>query len=261
MKIHEKEVEEGNIEYKQFFENITFDKLVKLTAQMNWRINEGNCISYYYLGICDDGTICTDFSQERLDYSLDIIKMMADGCNAFIDQIIINHVSSHVWLNIVVKRMIQYTAEYRILVKCPNIMRLFPEYLKTGETSYHMVQYNNEKYLFFESTNEHIVDLIDFNIILTTNKYDTIEHLMENMLPHMRGNIIPNKKNIVFNIIEKHIIPSMGIILYGFLKDGYIEKNSIINNEWIIYSIHYNMVDCKNIVAPATVSLCVRARD
>ena len=258
MKIHEQEIEEGNIEYKRFFENITLNKLAHLTAQMNWRINEGNGEAHYYLGICDNGTICKDLTQERLDYSLDIIKAMVEGCNAYIESTNIYRIGTHLWLDIMVRRMVEYIPEYRILCT-PSTMKTIPDYIKMGNTSYHTIYYNNEKYLFFESDIPNITELIDFNLILPemvlTNIYDSIDYIST----YMKGNIIPNKKNIIFNIIERHNVPSIGIILYGFLKDGYIEKGSIINNEWKVYSIHYNMKDCKNIIAPAIISICVVA--
>ena len=257
MKIHEKEVEEGNIEYKRFFENVSLNKLAHLSAQMNWRINEGNGEAHYYLGVCDNGSICKDLSQERIDYSLDVIKAMVENCNSYIDTMTIHRIGYHIWFDIYVKRMPEYTAEYRILVRNPDIMHLFSDYIKTCPTSYYTVYHNNEKYLFFESDLYNITELIDFNIIIDINDYDNIEGLIESISPYMKGNIIPNKKNTIFNIIETHNVPSVGIILYGFLKDGYIEKGSIINNEWKVRSIHYNMKDCKNIIAPAIISICV----
>lgn len=261
MKIHEKEIEEGNIEYKRFFENITLHKLVHLTAQMNWRINEGNGEAHYYLGICDNGTICINLTQERLDYSLDVIKAMVEGCNAYIESTVIHRIDTHLWLDIMVRRMVEYIPEYRILCT-PTTIKTIPDYIKNikiSNTSYHTIYYNNEKYLFFESDMHNITELIDFNIILPEMVITNIYECIESISTYMKGNIIPNKKNIVFNIIEKHYVPSIGIILYGFLKDGYIEKGSIINNEWKVCSIHYNMKDCKNIIAPAIISICVIA--
>jgi GTPase len=301
MKIHEQEIEEGNIEYKRFFENITLNKLAHLTAQMNWRINEGNGYAHYYLGICDNGTICKDLTQERLDYSLDVIKAMVEGCNAYIESTTINRIDTYLWLDIRVKRMVEYIPEYRILCT-PSTMKTIHDYIKMGNTSYYTFYHNNEKFLFFESDIPNITELIDFNLILPemvltniceqrhlkTAKpfilaspnnvralfwsanirkptlvisngdghiYDSIDYIST----YMKGNIIPNKKNIIFNIIERHNVPSIGIILYGFLKDGYIEKGSIINNEWKVYSIHYNMKDCKNIIAPAIISIRVES--
>ena len=85
---------------------------------------------------------------------------------------------------------------------------------------------------------------------------NTIEELIEAINPYMKGNIIANKSNIIFNVIETHNIPSIGTVLYGFLKDGYIEKGGIINNI-VILSIHYDMKDIDNVMAPAIISIRV----
>ena len=152
------EIEEGNIEYKRNFINITKTRLNQLTAQMNWRINEGNGICYYYLGVCDNGLLYEKFTQEEIDYSLDIIKMMADGCNSYIDIIKINRINitntSFIWFNITIKRKNEYMNEYRIECKNMNIKKLIKkagyEYKKSGDIYFNTIIHNNEKYLFFE---------------------------------------------------------------------------------------------------------------
>jgi GTPase len=122
MQIFQPEIEEGNIEYKRYFYNVSDSRLNHLTAQMNWRINEGNGICYYYLGICDNGTIYENLSQENIDYSLDIIKLMADGCNSYINKIIINRIyainitnDNLIWFNIEIKRKKEYRNEFEML--------------------------------------------------------------------------------------------------------------------------------------------------
>ena len=40
------EVEWGNIEYKRLFKEISKKKFYSLTAQMNWRLDEGDGICY-----------------------------------------------------------------------------------------------------------------------------------------------------------------------------------------------------------------------
>ena len=47
MQVAPAEIEDGCIEYKRNFININSSKLNHLTAQMNWRINEGNGICNY----------------------------------------------------------------------------------------------------------------------------------------------------------------------------------------------------------------------
>ena len=66
MQVLPSEIEEGNIEYKRCFYNLSESKINHLAAQMNWRINEGNGICHYYLGICDDGKIFENFTNRNL---------------------------------------------------------------------------------------------------------------------------------------------------------------------------------------------------
>ena len=49
------EDDEGNIEYKREILNLT-KCLDKYPSQMIYRLNEGNGIAYYYLGVNDNGT-------------------------------------------------------------------------------------------------------------------------------------------------------------------------------------------------------------
>jgi GTPase len=114
MQIVPAEIEEGNIEYKRNFINVSSSRLNQLTAQMNWRINEGEGSCYYYLGICDNGTLYENFSQAEIDYSLDIIKLMAEGCNSYIESIIINRVNDNIWFNIKIKRNGEYPKDYYV---------------------------------------------------------------------------------------------------------------------------------------------------
>ena len=114
MQIVPAEIEEGNIEYKRNFINVSNSRLNQLTAQMNWRINEGEGVCYYYLGICDNGTLYENFNQDEIDYSLDIIKLMVQGCNSHIESIIINRVNDNIWFNIKIKRNEDYPRDYYV---------------------------------------------------------------------------------------------------------------------------------------------------
>ena len=51
------EVESGNEEYKLKLVDKDNDRLESLASQMKWRLNEGNGIAKYYIGVADDGTI------------------------------------------------------------------------------------------------------------------------------------------------------------------------------------------------------------
>ena len=51
------EIESGNKEYKLKIIPDNEFRLEQLASQMKWRLNEGNGIAYYYIGIDNDGTI------------------------------------------------------------------------------------------------------------------------------------------------------------------------------------------------------------
>lgn len=255
------EIEEGNIEYKRHFINVNNIRLNQLTAQMNWRINEGNGICYYYLGVCDNGYLYEHFTQDEIDYSLDIIKMMADGCNSYIDNININRVNDNLWLNITIKRKNEYMNEYRINFKGTNLKLLMEKegyiYKASKDIYYNTIIYNNEKYLFFENENN---NNIDFNLTINNNYHNLLE-----LLSFVEKNMIGNNTHldeVIFNIIKCNYIQSVGYIISGFLKSGKITKGMILisnkyNLTFQIISIHNNYIDCNNAISPATISINV----
>ena len=49
------ELEEGNIEYKYKLTNLTTEQLQHRITQLNWRLNEGNNIAVYEIGVHDNG--------------------------------------------------------------------------------------------------------------------------------------------------------------------------------------------------------------
>ncbi len=270
MQICSEENEEGNIEYKRFFNNINQNKLNHLTAQMNWRINEGNGFCHYYLGICDDGTIYTDFTQERMDYTLDILKQMVDGCNSYIEYIKLNRINidlnqdfqftSYLWLDVKVVRKLEFVNEYRILLANFSLDK------NNQWMNYKTIIHNHEKYLFFEY-NETFINLIDFNLILYKDhininindlnvpiiNINDYQHL--DIMDIVQNNMIGNKQyidnDIEFNIIYTN---NYNNIIYGFLRKGILKVGMKINNV-IIISIHNNLVDCKESIGPATISI------
>ncbi len=260
------EIEDGNIEYKRHFINVNNSRLNHLIAQMNWRINEGNGICYYYLGICDNGYLYEDLSQEEIDYSLDIIKLMAEGCNSYIDNIIINRVKDSLWLNITIKKNYAYITEYRILIESnSNVRRLFNCNIpKCKDIYFNSIIHNNERYLFFQCNKKmrtNIENIIDFNLIINNNINNTsisIDNIMNYVENNMIGNNNNDNDNVIFNIIKCNYIQSIGCILFGYLKQGKITNGMELeckNQKVQILSIHNNYIDCTEATAPATISL------
>ncbi len=263
MQIAPAEIEDGNIEYKRNFNNVTESRLNHLTAQMNWRINEGNGICYYYIGICDNGKLYEHLSQEEIDYSLDIIKLMAEGCNSYIDNIIINRIKDKLWFNITIKRNYAYITEYRILIESnSNIRKLFKNKTKSKDIFFNSVIHNNERYLFFQCNKKmrtNIEKLIDFNLIINNININinSIDYLMNYVEHNMNGNNV-NDNDVIFNIIKCNHIQSIGYILFGYLKQGKITNGMELeykNQKVQILSIHNNYIDCTEATAPATISL------
>jgi len=263
MQVAPAEIEEGCVEYKRNFMNINDSKLNHLTAQMNWRINEGNGICYYYLGVCDNGFVYDKFTQEQLDYSLDILKMMVEGCNSYIDTIIINRINDNIWLNITIKRHYAFISEYRILIESSsNVNKLFTN--KKQDIYFNSIIHNNERYLFFKCNKKirtYIENIIDFNLIINKN-FNDLNNLMNYVENNMHGNIINNiindNNDVIFNIIKCNYIESIGFILFGYLKQGTIKNGMELkykNDNIKILSIHNNYIECNEAAAPSTISL------
>ncbi|KAI9906586.1 hypothetical protein PsorP6_002904 [Peronosclerospora sorghi] len=67
-----KEVEEGNVEYKQQLLEPTPDRLRQLTTQMHWRLNEGGGTAFYEIGVKDNGQVL-GLSEDALQRSLGVL--------------------------------------------------------------------------------------------------------------------------------------------------------------------------------------------
>jgi GTPase len=78
-----KEIEDGNIEYKRYLVNIDNERLNHLITQMNWRLNEGNNIATYYIGIDDDGSPYNMNSKEMKE-TMNNFKKMVNSNDAYI---------------------------------------------------------------------------------------------------------------------------------------------------------------------------------
>ena len=61
----EPEKESGNIEYKRVLKNLSKNRYEELLSQLKWRVNEGNGIAYYLIGVEDDGKIF-DLSNDEI---------------------------------------------------------------------------------------------------------------------------------------------------------------------------------------------------
>ena len=78
MPILNKELEYGNIEYKLHLKNISQEKIIRYSTQMNFRLNEGNGTAYYIIGIKDNGCI-VGLTNEILNDSINNLKKIANN--------------------------------------------------------------------------------------------------------------------------------------------------------------------------------------
>ena len=51
------EIESGNKEYKLKIIDKSVNRLEKLASQLKWRLQEGNGLAEYYIGVADNGNI------------------------------------------------------------------------------------------------------------------------------------------------------------------------------------------------------------
>ena len=112
------EIEEGNKEYKCYFNNIKKDRFIELSTQMNWRLNEGNGICYYYIGVNDDGTIYDKLKQKQIKYSINTLTQLSKKNNAVITKKNKNMEEDKIWYEIEIKRnkILKKFNEYHILL-------------------------------------------------------------------------------------------------------------------------------------------------
>jgi GTPase len=104
-----KEIEEGNIEYKRYLINLDKDRLNQLVTQMNWRLNEGNNMAIYYLGVDDDGSPynMTTMEQEESISNINKIVSMNSSNIIMMETIYTNS------LKITIKRESQFSLKHR----------------------------------------------------------------------------------------------------------------------------------------------------
>ena len=74
------EIEEGNIEYKRLI-SCNKSRHITLASQMKWRLNEGNGICYYFIGVEDNGSI-SNRKKKELYNSLKNLKLVTKLINA-----------------------------------------------------------------------------------------------------------------------------------------------------------------------------------
>jgi len=110
------ETEEGNIEYKLELDLLIINgtaeknKIIKMTSQLLWRLNEGKISTgkyeaHYFLGVHDDGTIGT-ISLDKINKSISVVIDMCNRCEAEIISIDIQQINSGYIADICIRKRI-----------------------------------------------------------------------------------------------------------------------------------------------------------
>lgn len=279
------ENEEGNIEYKRHFcsdelkilnndNNVRFQQLV---TQMKYRLNEGNGLAIYYIGVEDNGSLYK-LSKEQSRDSILMIKRMVLYLEGKIESLIFNDG----YIKVTIKDKFKYTrlVEKRILLLgdtesgkttflayliknkldtelCKS--RLFilnhKHELESGKTSSYNYQYKNHKdskYVFIDTPGESnkirnkILLSFNFDLILFFDKPNKIWNKKELFvsyanfmnIPYLNLNMFDTSSMI--NLITPIVQDDMLNIFESNFKNSIIQT-SIIENS-IINEVNNNCI-------------------
>lgn len=196
----------GNIEYKRILKPKNKLRYIQLGTQMNWRLNEGNGIAYYYIGVDDDGKI-VNISNEDWNKSIINLKKIINKIDAKIISIDNFELNEDKYYVIKIKKKIKLLDnEKRILLLGDTLtgktsflaylikkklgersnlyMHSHKHELESGKTSsfnYHQIRNNNTRLVFIDTpgddnyhkTRQKIVSSIEFDLVLIFYKSKT----------------------------------------------------------------------------------------
>ena len=120
------EIEEGNIEYKRLI-SCNKSRHITLASQMKWRLNEGNGICFYFIGVEDDGSI-SNRKKKELYNSLKNLKLVTKLINAKIIDVKKNTFKNKDYLKV--------TISYIFNTKIPEVRILLLGPTKSGKTTF-----------------------------------------------------------------------------------------------------------------------------
>jgi elongation factor 1-alpha len=82
------EGERRNIEFKSYLrsEHLSSERKQRLASQMKFRLERGNGIAYYIIGVYDDGSIC-GLTEKRLSTTLGVIEKISEEVGAKVERV------------------------------------------------------------------------------------------------------------------------------------------------------------------------------
>ncbi len=80
-----RENEDGCIEYKLKLLDISNDKIIKYATQMKWRLEEGNGLAIYFIGLLDNGKEIGILNDE-IKETIKKLKLIVKNINVKLDK-------------------------------------------------------------------------------------------------------------------------------------------------------------------------------
>ena len=171
------ENEDGNIEYKRYIIPDSEERFQQLLTQLKWRVDEGEGVAYYLIGVEDNGEIFK-LSGKQIKISMSNLKKLANNANCNIESIDKIKIKKSIYFKVKIqnKDLCKKFKERKILFlgKTGIVKTTFLSYiinnklidnsrmfilnhkheLVTGNSSsfnYQYYIYNNTKYIFLDT--------------------------------------------------------------------------------------------------------------
>jgi translation elongation factor EF-1alpha len=176
------EIEEKNIEYKRklSLDIINTHRINTLITQMKWRINEGDGVAFYYLGVNDNGSIY-EFKENEESETIETFKLLAMKGNIDIISIEKEFISNRYYFKATIKNKCVLKNEIRILILGPKnvgkttfLSSLIYNLPDNGNGYLRNMLLNHKHELYSGTLNSVIVKTIPFskNTDLSKNDYN-----------------------------------------------------------------------------------------
>ena len=171
----------GNIEYKLQILPYSKHRFHQLSTQLKWRLNEGNGIAEYYLGVYDDGKI-GNIAKDILKKSIYNIKRICNVINASIRNVETVCTDDGSWYKILIRDNIEKSKEHRILFlgssqcgKTTLISNLTNETVDDGNGTSRTMVFNHKHEIFTGITSSVSVEQIE----ITKKKVKNVYYLID----------------------------------------------------------------------------------
>ena len=193
------ENDDGNIEYKRYIIPDSEERFQQLLTQLKWRVDEGDGIAYYLIGVEDNGEIFK-LSIKQIKISMSNLKKLANNADCNIESTEKIKIKKRFYFKVKIKnkelckkfkeRKILFLGKtgigkttflsYIINNKLSDNSRMFilnhKHELESGKSSsfnYQYYIYNNIKYIFFDTPGDEMYTKT-LNRILSSLKLDAI---------------------------------------------------------------------------------------